>query len=410
MYAEETEGNLEKAIGIYQQVIDKAGEIQRLAARATYQLGMCYLKKGDKDKAAQYFQQVVSDYSTMSTLARKAEKQLKKVSSETKNTLSESFEKGTGIPQGWEKGQEVNGVEYIWDKKNGSDGKASLCLKKTVKKYFPIAQWTRRISHNTNASNLSVSAQVKADNVAKAIIDALFLDQNDKWIKHEWVSYIGENPDKDIPPANHNWKEYSGTVDIPDNTKTIVIGLQMYGPGTVWFDELKVAYLKKPDKAPSKQDKLQAEELCAQGWKLWGQRKLDQAEEIFKQALEKDPTCENAYQGLGWAQLNQGKRMNAKNSFEKCIRLNPQNSAALNGLGWIAHGQGNIDEAIQWWEKAVEVSGGHATASLSGLTQVYMEKKEYDQAIKYYEMWLSAEPNNKQAKNGLEKAKKLRKN
>jgi len=79
MYAEETEGNLDKAIGIYQQVLDRAGEIQRLAARATYQLGMCYLKKGDKDKAAQYLRQVVSDYSTMSTLARKAENQLEKL-------------------------------------------------------------------------------------------------------------------------------------------------------------------------------------------------------------------------------------------------------------------------------------------------------------------------------------------
>ncbi len=45
-----------------------------------------------------------------------------------------------------------------------------------------------------------------------------------------------------------------------------------------------------------------------------------------------------------------------------------------------------------------------ATAALSGLTQTYMELKEYDKAIKYYQMWLKVEPDNTQAQTGLEKA------
>ena len=83
----------------------------------------------------------------------------------------------------------------------------------------------------------------------------MFLDENNKWIKHEWVSYIGQKKEENIPPANHDWKTYSGKVEIPENTKTIVIGLQMYGPGTVWFDDLEVAYLKETDKAKGKPDK-----------------------------------------------------------------------------------------------------------------------------------------------------------
>jgi len=157
----------------------------------------------------------------------------------------------------------------------------------------------------------------------------------------------------------------------------------------------------------SEADKLAAEDLMSQGWALWRERKLLQAEEKFSQATQKDPANDGAYQGLGWAQFNQGKKLNAKESFEKCVQINPKNSAALNGLGWLAHGQGNIDEAIQWWEKAVTASNGVATASLSGLAQVYMERKEYDKAAKYYQMWLDAEPQDKQAKDGLEKAKQI---
>ncbi|NTV37600.1 MAG: hypothetical protein HGA82_00120, partial [Anaerolineales bacterium] len=76
-------------------------------------------------------------------------------------------------------------------------------------------------------------------------LDALFLDENEEWIKHEWVSYIGPKKE-DLPPANHDWKKYSGVVAIPENTKTIVIGLQIYGPGTVWFDDVSLKVLDDP--------------------------------------------------------------------------------------------------------------------------------------------------------------------
>ena len=36
-----------------------------------------------------------------------------------------------------------------------------------------------------------------------------------------------------------------------------------------------------------------------------------------------------------------------------------------------------------------------------------MERKEYDQAVKYYKMWLKAEPGNADAKKGLAKAESL---
>ncbi|MCK4850150.1 MAG: tetratricopeptide repeat protein, partial [Phycisphaerae bacterium] len=154
----------------------------------------------------------------------------------------------------------------------------------------------------------------------------------------------------------------------------------------------------------SDEDKRKAENIAAEGWQLWQQRKLVEAEEKFKQAIKKDPTNDNAFQGLGWAQLNQGKKLNAKESFEKCIEINPSNAAALNGLGWIAYGAAKKDEAITWWEKAITAAPG-ATASLSGLTKVYMERKDYGKAVKYYQMWLDVEPNSAEAKSGLEKAK-----
>lgn len=154
--------------------------------------------------------------------------------------------------------------------------------------------------------------------------------------------------------------------------------------------------------------KMAAENLTSKGWKLWNQRKLIEAEETFKEAVQKDPTNANAWNGLGWSQQNRGKKINAKYSFRKCLEIEPNHAAALNGLGWIAKGQGETDEAIEYWQKAVQVSDGHATASLSGLTQTYMELEQYNDAIKYYKMWLNVEPQNDAAKAGLERARTLR--
>ncbi len=80
IYAEETEGDLEKAIGLYEQVLEEYREVERFAARATYQLGMCHLKKGENDTAADYFQKVVDYYPKQKRLVKKAQTQLEKIS------------------------------------------------------------------------------------------------------------------------------------------------------------------------------------------------------------------------------------------------------------------------------------------------------------------------------------------
>jgi RNA polymerase sigma-70 factor (ECF subfamily) len=152
-------------------------------------------------------------------------------------------EEGTDAPAHWSKGNEVDGVEYIWDKSTAKKGKASLCLHKTANRYFPIADWQQIVEHKSDKSMLRLSAQVKAEKVTKAILDVVFLDGNGDPISHKWAAYIGSKKDGD-PPADHDWKEYAGVVEIPAGTKKLQIGLQIYGPGKVWFDEVTAKYEK----------------------------------------------------------------------------------------------------------------------------------------------------------------------
>ncbi len=155
-------------------------------------------------------------------------------------------------------------------------------------------------------------------------------------------------------------------------------------------------------------DRREAENLSAAAWKSWSQQKYDEAEATFQQALAKDPTRADAWNGLGWSQFNQGKPANAKASFERCLSLNPKHAGSLNGMGWVMKNWGKTQEAMEYWKKAVKASPA-TTAALSGLATTCMELKQYDKALEYYQAWLKAEPNSADAKTGLVKAQQAAK-
>jgi RNA polymerase sigma-70 factor (ECF subfamily) len=160
------------------------------------------------------------------------------------------FEEGNGAaPKGWAKGQAVSGVQFLWKRDEGHEGKASLGLKKTANRYFPIAEWTQTVERTGNAPRLLVSAWVKADSAGKAILDAQFVDGSGEW-SHAWVAYIGAKEAND-PPVTHGWKRYEGVVAIPPGTKKILIAPQIYGPGTVLFDDLAAEYTDRPATDPT---------------------------------------------------------------------------------------------------------------------------------------------------------------
>ena len=71
----------------------------------------------------------------------------------------------------------------------------------------------------------------------------VFLDDDGEMIGHKWAAYIGAKEAGD-PPVSHDWKEYAGQVEIPAKAKKLLVGLQIYGPGKVWFDEVRAEYAK----------------------------------------------------------------------------------------------------------------------------------------------------------------------
>ncbi len=153
------------------------------------------------------------------------------------------MEEGTGSPAAWQRGPAVAGVQLLWDQKTAHGGKASLSLKKTAPRYFPVAQWSQLVpvEPSNTVRKLRVRCWVKADAVTKAIIDLTYQVAGQRQ-GHTWAVYLGQKQDSD-PVLTHDWRLCEGTVEVPANITQIGIAFQIYGPGSIWFDDLQVAWL-----------------------------------------------------------------------------------------------------------------------------------------------------------------------
>lgn len=538
LYQEETEGNLDKAMELYGQVLEQAADVERVAARAAYQLGLCHLKKDNPTEAADWFRKVVNDYPKQASMVKKAQAELQKISPETKESVFEQIDTAT-----------INFIARTFAGTVGEAAKNNLQVNSHIYYVSPKGfVYSGGINYYFNWSGQTITNRIKLTgmtgnhytfyNTAGEPLNVEFVRDNPQsnhytvyWIPAKSFSpgealYYGwsNNSKQTLPPtpnegywlsmSNHFgdpvvetfflvvpkemriaestppsgseklphfdvywWTKQQGPNEAhtefvtlakePDHAgnstleQPVNVNISTSPDGdrlTVQYAAMEIAkaagipyqwqksqdlagskarryiepfaaenksaadalnellmpigltygvdenglFLTTPENLNStgKPDKLKAEDLVAEGWQLWQQRKLAEAEAKFEEAINADPQSEGAYQGLGWAQLNQGKKQNAEVSFKKCVKLNPENSAALNGLGWIAYGNDDKQTAIKWWKKAVEAQPG-ATAALSGLTQAYTELGQYKEAVKYYELWLKVEPNSQEAKDGL---------
>jgi hypothetical protein len=81
VYSEESKGDLDAAMQLYQQVIKESKDQQSVAAQAQYRLAVCYYKKKDYQKSNEAFEKLVKDYPDQKELVAKATEYLSGASS-----------------------------------------------------------------------------------------------------------------------------------------------------------------------------------------------------------------------------------------------------------------------------------------------------------------------------------------
>ncbi|MDI9432844.1 MAG: sugar-binding protein [Planctomycetota bacterium] len=71
LYAEEVEGDLDAAIGVYRQIVADASAPREQVAQALYRLGMCHMKRKDELEARAAFSKLAADYGDQTQLIEK---------------------------------------------------------------------------------------------------------------------------------------------------------------------------------------------------------------------------------------------------------------------------------------------------------------------------------------------------
>ncbi|MEN6557080.1 MAG: tetratricopeptide repeat protein [Thermoguttaceae bacterium] len=76
IYEEETVGNLDAAAKLYRRTIEEAKQVDAVAAKAQYRLGLCLLKQGKKEEGVAALQEVVRRFSEQKEIVAEARKHL----------------------------------------------------------------------------------------------------------------------------------------------------------------------------------------------------------------------------------------------------------------------------------------------------------------------------------------------
>jgi len=124
---------------------------------------------------------------------------------------------------------------------------------------------------------------------------------------------------------------------------------------------------------------------------LAGQKKYDEAEKYFIQALQKDPSSPDALSGLVNANLVRKQSARALKLVQDQIALSPNNTAFYTLLGEVEIRNQDQARAEEAFQKAVALDKNNVAAFL-GLSSVQVARGSLDQAIANYQRALQENP------------------
>jgi tetratricopeptide (TPR) repeat protein len=137
------------------------------------------------------------------------------------------------------------------------------------------------------------------------------------------------------------------------------------------------------------------------------QGKPDEAENIYRQLLEKNPEDFGIHWRLAQLLADRGTKLDEALSLaQRAAQADPQRVDFLGTLGWVHCQRGELVEAETALKKAIETSGQRirwAIPCWQHLGQVYEKKGERQSAIEAYHKALSLQPDSKEAAEALQR-------
>jgi protein O-GlcNAc transferase len=119
--------------------------------------------------------------------------------------------------------------------------------------------------------------------------------------------------------------------------------------------------------------------------------RLSEAERIYRQILEAQPTHAGAMHLLGMALYQQGQSLEAYPLVKRGTELDPRNGAYLANLGAVCRSLGRVNEAATAYQRSLEISPNVA-AAWNNLGNLQADQEQFDLALASYGRALELDP------------------
>jgi tetratricopeptide (TPR) repeat protein len=126
------------------------------------------------------------------------------------------------------------------------------------------------------------------------------------------------------------------------------------------------------------------------------QKKYAEAEKMFRQVLETDPSNASALNYLGYMLADQNVRLQeAQDLINRAVRIEPNNYAFLDSLGWVYYRLNRLNEAEQQLTRSLQLMSKDPTIH-DHLGDVYFKEGKLKEAITQWQSslkeWNSSSP------------------
>lgn len=144
-------------------------------------------------------------------------------------------------------------------------------------------------------------------------------------------------------------------------------------------------------------------QLLMQAAEWHREKRLDDAEAVYRQVFEAQPQYIDALHLLGVIYSQRGDHQTAERLIRQALRENPSADTYHNNLGKALQGLGRLEEAAASYQRALELNPNHVMAC-NNLGKVLRELGRWPEAIASFRRAVALRPDYAEACSNLEQA------
>jgi tetratricopeptide (TPR) repeat protein len=118
---------------------------------------------------------------------------------------------------------------------------------------------------------------------------------------------------------------------------------------------------------------------------------LGEAEELYRRAIQLDPSLAMAYTNLGNVRFRRGDIAGAETLYQQALDIDPKQAEAHYNLGYVRLERGEPEKAVVFLEQAVEADPAFADGHFN-LAMAYEQLNARDKAQPHWQRYLTLEP------------------